>query len=354
MATMTATTDVRLWSSAVPPQRQRLWREYTDAAGSHGFHSDPRWLAVLRDGLRHRPYAIEATRDGRVAGVLPLALVKSLLFGRFLVSLPYVNSAGVVADDDRVAVALIDRAVELADELDVRHLEFRHERKHEHAALTGELTGKVHMRLTLPSTPDELWKRFKPKVRNQVRKGEKQGLTVEFGTDGLLEDFYAVFSRNMRDLGTPVFGRRLFRSMLAEFPDRAEFCVVRTDKLPIAAGLLVHGNGITEVPSASSLRKYNPTNANMLMYWHLLVRTIERGQEVFDFGRSSVDSNTFRFKQQWGAEPVPATWQYYVRKGNFEDMRRESGKFTSLSSLWCRMPLGLSRLIGPIIVRGIP
>jgi len=346
--------EVSLWKSSARADREPLWRRFTDSAGLHGFCCDPRWSAALCKGLRHESCLLEATRNGHIVGVLPLAFVKSLLFGRFLVSLPYVNSAGVIAADEAVAAALIDRAVNLADELDVRYLELRHEAQHAHPALTHRLTSKVHMRLALPCSAEELWKQFKPKVRNQVRKGEKLGLTVHWGGPDLLGDFYAVFSRNMRDLGTPVFGQRLFRCILAEFSDCAELCVVRLGRRLVAAALLVHGPGMTLVPSASSLRRYNSTNANMLMYWHLLRRSIERGQGKFDFGRSSAGSNTFRFKKQWGALPEPAVWQYYVRKGSAGDMRRENEKYDRLINIWRRLPVGLTRLLGPPIVRGIP
>ena len=323
-------------------------------ADRSAFHYDPVWLNVVCAALRYRPYVLTARDGDRVVGLLPLALVKSILFGRFLVSLPYVNSAGVIADSDAVATALIDQAVQLADELNVRYLELRHEREYKHPALVHQLATKVHMRLQLPSTADELWKQFKPKVRNQIRKGQQQDFTVTWGGVEMLGDFYDVFARNMRDLGTPVFGRRLFRDVLTKFGDGAEMCVVRMERRPVAAGLLVHGDRMTEVPSASSLRRYNRTNANMLLYWNLLERTIERGQAVFDFGRSSIDGNTFRFKKQWGAKPADAVWQYYVRKGDFEQMRRESGHFDRLIGLWRHLPVALTRLIGPMIVRGIP
>jgi serine/alanine adding enzyme len=319
-----------------------------------GARSDRRWLRALCDGLHHTPFVLEAQENERAVGVLPLALVKSFLFGRFLVSLPYVNSAGVIADSHAAASALIDRAVKLADELNVRYLELRHEHEIEHPALTHKLTSKVHMRLDLPSSSEQLWKSFKPEVRNQIRKAQKQNLTVHWGADELLGGFYAVFSRNMRDLGTPVFGRGLFRNILLNFREEAELCVIQLDNMPIAAGLLVHGIGKTDVPSASSLRRWNSTNANMLMYWHLLQRAIEKGQKAFDFGRSSVDSNTYRFKKQWGARPEPAVWQYYVRKGGMKDMRLESGKYDRLIRIWRRLPVSLSRLIGPLVVRGIP
>jgi FemAB-related protein (PEP-CTERM system-associated) len=170
----------------------------------------------------------------------------------------------------------------------------------------------------------------------------------------LLPDFYSVFSQNIRDLGTPVFGRRLFRSILSHFGSDAELCCLSLSGRPVAGALLIHGADITEVPSASSLRSMNPTNANMLMYWHLLQRAIERGRQVFDFGRSSVDSNTYRFKKQWGARPAPAIWQFYVRKGSIDDMRPENARYQSRIRLWRKLPLGLTRLIGPMIVRGIP
>ena len=312
------------------------------------------WPSILREGLGHQSYQLSERDGGRLVGYLTLALVSSRLFGRFLVSLPYLNSGGVLADNDEVAHSLIDSAIRLADELDVRYLELRHERRYDHPALTHEVTSKVHMRLSLPDTAHTLWSQLKAKVRNQIRKGREHNLSVHWGGEDLLAEFYDVFSRNMRDLGTPVYGRRLFQSIIRQLPDQAEFCVVRRGPQAVAAALLVHGQGTTEVPSASSLRRYSATNANMLMYWHLLERAIERRQQTFDFGRSTVDSNTFRFKKQWGAEPHPAVWQYYVRRGTIGDMRPESSRYRHFIRAWQCLPLGLTRLIGPAIVRGIP
>jgi len=265
------------------------WAAYAQQRAQGTLHSHPGWLAVLAKGLRHEPYCVEAMADGHVVGLLPLCYVRSLLFGRFLVSLPYLNTGGVLADDEDIARALIDHAVELADQLKVRYLELRHEQPIEHPALTKTLTSKIHMRLALPDPSEQLWKDFAPKVRNQIRKGEKAELAVHWGGLELLDEFYAVFAQNMRDLGTPVFGRRLFKSILLQFQDM--LCVVRYKGRPIAGGLLVYGSRVTEVPGASSLRSYNATNANMLMHWHFLQRAIAQGQRVFDFGRSSRNSN---------------------------------------------------------------
>jgi FemAB-related protein (PEP-CTERM system-associated) len=312
------------------------------------------WLDVLAEGFGHTPYALEAVENARSVGYLPLAFVHSFLFGRFLVSLPYLNSNGVQADDGRAAHALIDRAVALADELKVRHLELRHEGPLEHPALNGAMSEKVHMRLALPDFPGPLWEGVGSKVRNQIRKGEKGGLTASWGGIELLPEFYDVFSRNMRDLGTPVYGQRLFRAILRAYADEAELCVIRLGRLPVAAALLLHGSGVTEVPSASSLREYNSTCANMLLYWNLLERAVNRGQKVFDFGRSTVDGSTYRFKKQWGALPEPATWQYYLRNGSASELRLGNPKYQRLVRIWQRLPVGLTRWIGPKIVRGIP
>jgi FemAB-related protein (PEP-CTERM system-associated) len=314
----------------------------------------PAWLEVLAGGLGHRPHCLEAIDQEQTVGLLPLAHVHSLLFGKFLVSLPYLNTAGAFADNDTVAGMLIDGAARLADELKVRYLELRHDRPVEHRALTARLSSKVHLRLRLPGDTDQLWKDLDAKVRNQVRKGRKHGLTVHWGGEELLAEFYTVFSHNMRDLGTPVYGRALFRGIVRRFPERAEFCVVRRDRLPVAAALLLHGWGITEVPSAGALREFNPLCANMLMYWHLLERAVLRGQSVFDFGRSTKGSGTCKFKEQWGALPEPAAWQYYLRNGAVGDMRPDNPQYQRLIRLWQRLPVSVTRLIGPPIVRGIP
>lgn len=314
----------------------------------------PAWLGVLNRALGHDVYAVEAVAGGRTVGFLPLAHVCSLLFGRFLVSLPYLNTNGAVAGCAAVRAALVTRAVALADDLGARHLELRHEEPVPHPALTTSLTSKVHMRLALPGTGAALWAGFDPKVRNQVRKGERGAFAVDWGGAELLDPFYDVLAENMRDLGSPVYGRGLFAAALEAFPGRAELCVVRTGARPVAAALLLHGWGVTEVPTAAALKALNPSCANMLMYHHLLRRAVERGQRTFDFGRSTTEGNTFRFKKQWGAVPHPAVWQYAVLGGDAAEMRPDHPRYARAIRLWQRLPVALTRRLGPLVVRGIP
>jgi serine/alanine adding enzyme len=314
----------------------------------------PAWLPIFHSAMGHEVFALEAGLAGQTFGFLPLAYMQSFLFGRFLVSLPYLNSNGVIAQSAEVQTKLVERAVVLAEELDVSYLELRHETPVDHPDLTAELTTKVHMRLDLPRTSDRLWKALDAKVRNQVRKGEKQNFTVQWGGMNVLPEFYEVLSENMRDLGTPVYGQRLFADILAAFPDQAEICLMKDGPKPIAAALLLHGWGTTEVPTASALKSYNPSCANMLMYWRLLQRSIERGQKQFDFGRSTTDGNTYRYKKQWGAVPHPATWQYAVKDGETPDLRPSNPRYERAIRLWQKLPVKLTQLLGPPIVRGIP
>ncbi len=314
----------------------------------------PIWLDVLRTALGHEVYALEAVVGGQTYGFLPLAYVSSMLFGRFLVSLPYLNTNGVVAESPDVQSLLVSRAVTLADELNVRYLELRHERPIDHPDLNVAMTSKVHMRLPLPHSPEQLWKGFNPKVRNQVRKGEKHDFAVAWGGAELLDPFYEVLCANMRDLGSPVYGKVLFRQILAAFPGTAEICLLRGGEKPVAAAMLLHGWGVAEVPTASALREYNSTCVNMLMYWKLLERSIARGHEVFDFGRSTMDGPTFKFKKQWGAQPYPGVWQYATKEGAASEMRPDNPRYQRAIRLWQRLPVRLTRYLGPAIVRGIP
>ena len=315
----------------------------------------PAWLNVLHSALKHELYALEAIEENRTVGYLPLAFVHSLLFGKFLVSLPYLNSNGVVAKSEIVKAALIDRAVDLAEELGVKHLELRHETATTHSRLNVTVTSKVHMRLPLPKTVELLWKGFDAKVRNQIRKAEKSNFEMSWGGLELLEPFYGVLSQNMRDLGTPVYGRKLFSEILTTFPGDAEIGLLRTSEgQPVAAALLLHGPGVTEVPTASSLREFNSTCANMLLYRHLLERAVVREQSVFDFGRSTQDGPTFKFKKQWGAKPYPAAWQYASQSGVVSDARPDNPKYQRMIQVWQKLPVWLTEKIGPPIVRGIP
>jgi serine/alanine adding enzyme len=345
--------SIRIHQGAEVTARLPALEAYAAGCASACLSRHPAWLTVFARSFGHTPVVIEALDGGATRGFLPLAFIHTRLFGRFLVSLPYLNYGGVIADDDVTTNELIDHAVDLADRLDVRFMEIRDERAVAHPRLIRTPSLKVNVHVPLPATSVELWNGL-GKLRNQIRKGQRLQLKVAWGGLELLPEFYSIFSHNMRDLGTPVFGEPLFRSILEAFPDRAELCVVRDGKRALSAALLLHGEGITEVPSASSLREFNHTCANVLMFWSCMERAVNREQTIFDFGRTSPDSGGFRFKKHWGAVSVPAQWQYYLREGDVTDMRPTNARYRAMIRIWQRLPLSVTRLIGPMIVRGIP
>jgi FemAB-related protein (PEP-CTERM system-associated) len=312
-----------------------------------------RWRRVFEEVFHHRSAYLAARRDGVIVGVLPLVLFGSRLFGRFVVSLPFLNYGGVLASDEAAIAALVEHAREVAQGFGASHVELRHGGRQ-----LPDLPFRQHkLRLTrtLPSTSDELWALVDRKVRNQVRKAQKDGLTSAIGGDELVDQFYDVFTRNMRDLGTPVYPRQLFSETLRLFPDTAHVYVVHSGTVPVAAGVALRYRDTVLVPWASSLRAYRPQCPNMLLYWTMLEHAVTSGARAFDFGRSSADSGTHHFKLQWGAQATPLHWEYVLlTRKEAPDQGPHNPRFAAAISAWQKLPLWLTRMIGPTIVRNIP
>ncbi len=308
---------------------------------------------VIRRTFGHRTFYLVARRNARIVGGLPIVTMKSRLFGNFMVSVPFFNYGGLCADDSDVKNALLERAIQIARSESVDYLELRHiERQFSNLACKSR---KVALLLNLSEHAEILWSGFKAKLRSQIRRPSKEGIYVKLAKDELLDDFYSVFSVNMRDLGTPVYSKNLFANMLKYCHKNSWIVVAYKDGMPLAAGFLLGYKDVMEIPWASSLRQYNHLAANMLMYWHALKFAIEQGYKKFDFGRSSPDSGTFRFKRQWGAEPVPLNWEYWLADGKaIPDMSPQNGRFQLAIRLWQKLPLSVTRIVGPSIVRNIP
>ena len=330
------------------------WTNYISNFDDRANHCNPFLVQSLAEGFKHKAYMIEAKKQEAIVGLLPLVHVQSYLFGSHLISLPYFDWAGVVTTNHHIAEKLIDVAIKMADQLNVNYLELRNTDEIQHSKLSSKGSKKFQMRLDLTNGQDAVWKCLKSVVRTQIRKGIKNKLTFHWGNEELLSDFYEIFCRNMRDLGTPVYSRSLFATFLKNFPDHIELGIVKKGNVPVSGCFAIHGKNVTEVPSASTLKNYRSTAANSFMYWRCIERAIERNQKYFDFGRSSYDSKTFEFKKKWGTEPKATAWQYYVLQGNATDLRPENPKFKFAIEAWKRLPLSVTKAIGPMIVRGIP
>jgi serine/alanine adding enzyme len=311
------------------------------------------WLDVIRAAFGHDTKYLIAEAAGQTVGVLPLVFFRSRLFGRFAVSMPFVNYGGVLADTPAAEQALLTRAIAETRQAGGTHLELRHFQQHFPEQLAPKLH-KVSMRLALQDTVDGQWLALDRKLRNQVRKGEKSALTVTDGGLELLQDFYQVFARNMRDLGTPVYSVRFFREILSAFPNHSRVFVIRAEGRPVAASVVHWHDHQIEVPWASSLREFNPLCANVLLYWQMLRFAIERGFRTFDFGRSTHGEGTYLFKKQWGAQPDALVWEYWMADGRLPELSPKNPKFDLAIRAWQRLPLPVATALGPFVVRNIP
>jgi FemAB-related protein (PEP-CTERM system-associated) len=180
-------------------------------------------------------------------------------------------------------------------------------------------------------------------------------MTCRIGRLEELEGFYSVFSVNMRYLGTPVYPKLFFNNILEEFPENTWICSVYMGNTPVASGFLAGFKNRMEIPWASSLRSHNRFSPNMLLYWSCLKFACEQGYKTFDFGRSTAGESTYKFKEQWGATPSPMIWSYWVREeGNIPDLTPRNPKYRLAIGIWKRLPLPVTQILGPRIIRNIP
>ncbi|MFZ5796977.1 MAG: GNAT family N-acetyltransferase, partial [Thermodesulfobacteriota bacterium] len=295
-----------------------------------------------------------------IRGVLPLVHFRCPGRESRLISLPYFDCAGLLVDDPEAKRALVAGALELAGDLGAAHLEIRQDHPGEVLAekardsLGSEFSStiydlKVGLRRSLPETVEELWRLLPAKVRNQVRKALRSGCTGRIGGRELLNDFYEVFSRNMRDLGSPVHARGFFAEIFHHFSEKAWIILVEREGLPLAAALVFRFNETLHNPWASSLRPFRPLCPNMLLYWEMLSHACEQGLRFFDFGRSSPGTPTCAFKLQWGAEMRPLRWHVFSRHVKPWHPQQE----TLVIESWKSMALPLSRQLGPELRRFI-
>lgn len=254
-----------------------------------------------------------AKNGKQIRGVLPLVQVHIPGFKGKLVSLPYCDAGGPLADTPIIENNLILYAMEFARQHGIKSVEIRSVQGF--AGLSPDLTRnnqKSRMLLKLPDSKEHLMSSLKVKVRSQVKKPMRDGLVFEIGGTELLKPFYQIFSKNMRDLGSPVHSCEWIRQLLLAYGNRAHIGIVKMPDGRLAAGgiLLCHPK-IVSIPLASSLRALNRWNPNMLLYWHFLAFAATNGYPVFDFGRSTPGEGTYRFKKQWGATPAPLHWAIF-------------------------------------------
>jgi FemAB-related protein (PEP-CTERM system-associated) len=310
------------------------------------------WRRVIEETFGHEVRLWCARDDtGRLCGVLPLVRVKSRLFGHYLVSMPFVSYGGPLGSPEATA-ALARFAAELATETGADLLELRC--RSEVTVPLAVSHRKVTVCLDLPADGSEaLWSQLKAKVRSQIRRPQKEGLAVRFGPEES-GNFYRVFARHMRDLGTPVMPRSWFEGLRQALPNQVEIGCVYQGREPIAAGWGFRSGGEFEITWAAALQRYNAMAPNMLLYWAFLERSANAGARVFNFGRCTPGGGTHRFKLQWGGHDQPLWWYQQGRHEKGSTPSAADSQYAWGQRIWQRLPLAVANVVGPRIVRYIP
>ena len=329
------------------PAAEEAWAAYAAGHPQATLYHGRAYLAAVREAFGCSIHLVQARNaGGQLAGLLPLVRQRGLSGAARLVSLPFCNQGGPLAEDPAVACALLQRAQALARELGCASLEVR---DHQDRALDWPVhTQKVLMRLTLPDSPDALDRQLGAKLRSQCRRAGKAGAEFVTGGAELLAEFYPVFAANMRDLGTPVYPRRWFSVLARHLGPALTVALVRLDGRAVAGAVLLRWRDTLEIPWAAALAGCKPLAVNMALYRGVLDHAIASGARTFDFGRSTRGAGTWRFKQQWGAEEQPIWWRSWPAPAG---PGRTAGW---LRAGWQRLPLPLANRLGPVVAPRLP
>jgi FemAB-related protein (PEP-CTERM system-associated) len=332
------------------PADLACWDEFVARSPEATFFHRAGWKTVIEQAFRHRTYYLYAESDGRIEGILPLAEVKSLLFGHSLTSLPFCVYGGIVARTERARRALDDAARGLAERLAVNHLEYRCR----HSQHPDRLHTDLYVTFRKEIDPDEERNMLAipRKQRAMVRRGIKAGLKSEI--DEGVDRFFEAYSGSVHRLGTPVFSRRYFRILKEVFGPDCEVLTVTQNGRLIASVLSFYFRNEVLPYYGGGTAAARDTAGNDFMYWELMRRACARGIRMFDYGRSKRGTGSFDFKKNWGFEPQPLHYEYLLVRGKrVPEHNPLNPKYRLFIKLWQRMPLSLTNFIGPYIVKSL-
>ncbi len=329
---------------------EKEWSQIVHSLPHGNYSLDPAWKNIITETYGKEPnyWICRESGSRRIVGVAATFWMESFLFGRRLVGLPYLDYGGILAESPEAEEALLktlrDSAASRGAKLELR----------QNLALSGLATPpnrKVKMTLDLSgSSVESYWSRLDAKVRNQIRKAEKSGVTVRTGREELLDEFYRVFCVNMRDLGSPVHSKDLFRGVLRGLPG-AEIVLADLKGWCVGGLLRIHWGDSMNIPWASTLRAYRAHCPNNAIYWDTLAAAFRRGSARVDFGRSTQGEGTWKFKQQWMAVEEPLPWYSFPARGAVPAKAdvEPGGLLRMASALWMRLPARYANRMGPPI-----
>ena len=337
----------------ISSDKRQAWNQYVDQHSHSCVYHRYEFREVIEKSFGHSClYLAAINAQQALCGILPVVQINSRIFGNYFVSIPMFNYAGPLADNPDIENALIQRACSIVAERGATHVEIRDTKARQDYL---QKSSKFAMVLPLPDAAEKLWEAMGAKVRAQIKRADPHNLKFVAGGIELLDDFYHVFSINMRDLGTPVYSKQFFKNILQQPHINHRLTVVYHQGQAVSCGFLLSYKNTMDIPWASTLRSANKLNANMFMYWNILKLAIEAQCRFFDFGRSTKDAGTFKFKKQWGAEPVPLFWHYWLKNGGeLPELNPDNPKYRLAIRVWQMFPIWLTKVIGPPLVKNLP
>ncbi len=328
------------------------WDAFVQAAPDATFYHAWTWRTVIEESYGHRAHALGVWKDDRLCAVLPLVEMKSVLFGHFLVSLPYFNYGGVLGEDAEARKRALEEAGRLAQSIGAGHVEVRQGRALE--TEWASISAKSAMIVRLDKPKKDYLAGLSSRLRNKINRSRKC-FEVKWGGLEDAEEFYQVFAVNMRDLGTPVYPQRWFENVLRRFPEQTRLLTLWENGAPVAGTLVAQHRRDVELPWIASTPEPRRRYSTVLLYWTALEWAMEEGFASVDLGRCTPGSGTHQFKQQWNPEEVPLRWYYWLPQGKpIPEIRPSNPKYRLAIEVWKRLPLAVANRLGPRIVRSIP
>ena len=332
---------------------EKAWDSYVHKSSSSTFYHQLGWRNVVARTYKHRPVYLIAKENGEIKGVLPMFLMKSMIFGKKLVSVPFAPYGGACADNETIENALIEEAKRITEGYGVDYLELRNMTTKQGSDLLVKSL-QVTSVLDLDPNPDIIWKKMKRDKRRGIKKAKEANLEIIWGPEGL-RDFYGIYTKTMWHLGTPVHSINFFENIIHEFPDNADIITVKYKNKAIASIFLLFFKEVAISGWSGSLREYSRLYPNNFAYWEVLRYCCKKGYKFFDFGRSIPNSGIHKFKKSFGAETKYLYYQYYLsNKDGIPDTTVANPKRRKFAGLWKKMPLPISNILGAKIRRNFP
>ena len=326
------------------------WDAFVATCPEATFFHRAGWKTVLESAFGHSTHHLYVERDGEIEGLLPLAQVKSWLFGNTLSSLPFCVYGGILASNDEARSTLREAACQLARRLKVDALEMRNihpsgenwPTKMLYATFRKEIDADAEVNL----------KAIPRKQRAMVRKGIEAGLISE--TDAGWQRLYRVYAESVRNLGTPVFPARYFRILREVFQSDCDVLMITDGQHDIAGVMSFYFKDQVLPYYGGSLEQARVLKGNDFMYWELMRRSGEQGIRIFDYGRSKKGTGPYNFKKNWGFTPEPLAYEYFlVNAADVPDVNPLNPKYRLFVNSWKKLPLPVANFVGPFLARNL-